>query len=405
MMKLTKKTKFALAAAILLVCGLLFCGLYLRAHAAYTPSGALRSPTTEHPRVALAGSGYEVNDAKATPLKNTNSLFIKKVVKKKTAPKPKKKTTTVKKPQPKPKKTTSARKKPSSKTREINENARSERSIQISTDIPENVKESQKTLEFTVTAKTASGKSIPFPAIKLTSPKKFKRIRSGNSNDKYIAKFSIDLDVGTNTIKIKATDEKTKTSSTLTKTVYRSKKYPYIETSLEDGMKTSKSYIDFTVKAADENGKPVTGYLSGSVIDDSDITPETRSIDITAPIGDRERDAYEGEYFGNSKYRVELEHGENVITIRIAKDADEDSPILEIKKTIYCTSKPTGTVTVGIEAKTLSLGKLAPDKKINIYPNDSINNIGKRYLESSGFSTTLGFESGYFYTESIRKKT
>ena len=234
MINLTKKTKFALAAAILLICGLLFFGLYLRAHAdaAYTPSGTSRAPEAERPRVTLTGSGYEVNDEQATPLKNPDHLFIKKVVKKKTTPKPKKKTTTVKKPQPKTKKstsgkakkttatnkkTTAARKKPASKNQEINKNARSGKSIQITTDIPGKVKDKQKTLTFTVTAKTASGKSIPSSDIKITSPKKCKRLRSGKSDDKYSAKFSIDLEFGTNTIKIKATGKKTKTSGTLKK--------------------------------------------------------------------------------------------------------------------------------------------------------------------------------------------
>ena len=399
MINLTKKTKFALAAAILLICGLLFFGLYLRAHAdaAYTPSGTSRAPEAERPRVTLKGSGYEVNDAQATPLKNPDHLFIKKVVKKKTAPKPKKKTTTAKKPQPKTKKTTAARKKPSDKTQEINKNARSGRSIQITTSIPKGCATDKKSYEFTVTAKTASGKSIPSSDIKLTRPKKYKRLSSGKYNDKYSAKFSIDLDSGTNTIIIKATDKKTKTSSTLEKTVYRYGKYPYIETSLENGMKIPESYIDFTVEGADENGKPVTHYTDET--DEGDVSYYFEAETFTPYNEDKDTDVYDDDsgeqescdYIGNSKYRVQLRHGKNIILIDMYKKNSEGNyeGFSEIVKTIYCTSKPTGTVKAGIEAKTLSLGKLSPDKKIKIYPNDDTDTVAKRYLKSAGFHVTV----------------
>ena len=167
------------------------------------------------------------------------------------------------------------------------------------------------------------------------------------------------------------------------------KKYPYIETSLEDKMTTSKSYVDFTLDARDENGAALDDYLYIS----HNRYPNVYTYHYKS--GSYFTKDEWCEIFKNTKdhkFRVNLKHGKNVITIR----TDEtDNVRLETKRTIYCNSKSTGAVTIGIEANTLSLGKLAPEEKCLIYKHDTVLDIINKYLNDSDFNFELEYWDMY----------
>ncbi len=100
-----------------------------------------------------------------------------------------------------------------------------------------------------------------------------------------------------------------------------------------------------------------------------------------------------------TKYRMDLVAGTNTVTITVSDNEDQE-------KTVHysfigdptATEDPKGTVYLGIDARTVSLGYLCPPQWVSFYPSDNIATLVQRQLQAYGYSYTFGgnVNSGYY---------
>lgn len=227
-----------------------------------------------------------------------------------------------------------------------------------------------------LTDKAVNAESIDFTAYVLngTSRSKLTVVINGNTIEGKDNNFIVNLNIGNNVIRLKATDK-------------------------VDGetIAINQSYVIKLVPITDENTAPQINYIN--VTDDMTVKGNEFTMDIE-PVDYRgNRIYYNGitvtlngmkyPYTWSSEYTSYLlwfESGENKLDIRIT---DKDGRYTDYSYIINCQTladgEKKGKITISIDANVLGLGYIVSPAKIDIYQGESGADVIARFLEENGF--------------------
>lgn len=202
------------------------------------------------------------------------------------------------------------------------------------------------------------------------------------------------LNIGSNRIRLKATDTVKGEAVLISKTVKityvpvaTEKTAPYFQyINVQDGMSVRGTKFVLNLKPVD--------YLENRIYHES----------ITVRLNDTICEyRFLSEY---TSYLLEFQNGKNVLNIRLT---DKDGRFADFSYTIYCTAvkdgEELGQITLSIDANVLGLGFLAAPKKVTIYQGDTAAETIVKFLEKEGFSYRhMGSLNSGFYLSRLEKK-
>ena len=361
--KMKKKWIYGVAAVFLVIFNLFLIGFFLHAQAEYQPPGKSRTPKTTRAHIAPAGTGYKMNASQRVLLKKTDAplpkTYIKKTGNNKKISKPKK--TNLKTAKNKSRSTAKA----SSPNTHTVRRSRAGNPAKSSAASDKNRRHNRRD----------HGNSSANNHRRSGSAKD-KNKRNKNANKKNSDGNNSD---GKNSGGGSKTSGKNRTSSDPSKKKRPGGKTdstvkeqpddgrPIITTDLVNGQKVGGTSLLFSVSAKDADGNSISSF---------DITVTLNGTRITTVSG--------------SNYRSEnLRNGRNTIKITAA---DNDGNRRTITRTIICNAAAeatvTGTATVTIDAKTLSLGKngVISSGRIPVHQSDMVSDIVIAYLTKNHFT-------------------
>ncbi|MEE0716708.1 MAG: DUF4430 domain-containing protein [Eubacterium sp.] len=200
--------------------------------------------------------------------------------------------------------------------------------------------------------------------------------------------YSTKLEIGNNTIRLKAVDT--------------------------GGVSINKTYTVKYVPLATKDTEPILEYIN--IKDGMDINGETFTLYIGAKDYKDNRIYYDGievklngkkiQYRWSAKYvgyLLNLQNGINNLEIKLTDNQGRYKVFTyKVKCTYIDQGTVIGTATVSIDAKVIHLGVLLKPKKVDIYYGDSAADVFERAMDGSGFTfTNTGTTGTGFYLESI----
>lgn len=237
---------------------------------------------------------------------------------------------------------------------------------------------------------TINTDTIDFKAMILngTSKAKLSVIVNGNVINGDGAQYRAQLVIGSNTIRLKATD----TGGVSLQQIYTIQYVPvatketepkltYINVS--DGMNINGNRFTLNIGAEDYEGKRI--YYDG--------------IEVSLN-GKKIQYRWSSQY---TSYLLNLMNGNNELEIRITDSAGRYKDYAYSLNCTYIDEKTIiGTATVSMDAKVLHIGVLMKPKKVDIYYGDNAADIFARAMEGSGYTYTYsGTIAEGFYLESV----
>lgn len=206
---------------------------------------------------------------------------------------------------------------------------------------------------------------------------------SGNNG-----RYNVSLNIGNNTIRLKATDVGGKSINETYTITYVPLATPdtepvMVSINVYDGMEIDGDSFNLKIKAEDYLGNKI--YYSG--------------IQVKLN-GKKIQYRWSNEFV---IYTLDLVSGENTIDVRLT---DKDGRYKDFEYTVICTyieeGTPIGTVGVSIDAKVLNLGVLMSSSDITLCYGDNAAVIVERALEEFGFDiSSTGSTDDGFYLEAV----
>ncbi len=206
--------------------------------------------------------------------------------------------------------------------------------------------------------------------------------------------YSITLNIGSNTIRLKATDALKGEAATINQIytiVYVPKaneqtepKLQYINISNNQNIKGSDFLLNILAK--DYNGKRI--YKNGIQVKLNDVIFNNK---------------WDSNY---SVYKLSFADGKNIIDIRLT---DRDGRFVDYSYTIYCqkaqNGERIGKINISVDAKVLGLGNLVSSQGFDIVQGKNGAQTVIEFLEENGFGySNKGTVNDGFYLSRISKK-
>ena len=214
------------------------------------------------------------------------------------------------------------------------------------------------------------------------------RIKDNKEN-----KYSCNLNVGNNVIRLKAIDKIDGQKTVLNKTyvvrvvpIVTEETEPYFEKiNITDKMTVKGNDFVLNILARDYTGEQI--YQNGI------------SVNLNG---------YLYKYTWASKYisyKLWFENGENDLKIRLT---DKDGRYKDFSYKIYCTEvedgKKIGTITFSLDANTVGLGYLIEPIKVDIHQGENLAKVLKRVVEEKGFNIEYGntLDEGFYLSRIVK---
>lgn len=244
----------------------------------------------------------------------------------------------------------------------------------------------------TLESKTVNEDRIDFKALIINGTQKAKltviangKIVPGKNNS-----YSVPLNTGKNTIRLKATDTNSET--------------------------INEKYIIEYIPVATEETEPKLTYIN--VSDNMEISGKKFTLNIAAKDYLGNKIYYDGirvklngkklQYRWSAKYisyLLELTRGLNTLEIRLT---DGEGRYKDFSYRLNCTfvedGTPIGYVKVGMDAKVIGIGTLMKQKTVELNYGDNCADIVEKAFKNSGYTYTYGgtYKEG-FYLESVAR--
>ncbi|MGN0546804.1 MAG: DUF4430 domain-containing protein [Acutalibacteraceae bacterium] len=225
--------------------------------------------------------------------------------------------------------------------------------------------------------KTVNSESLEFTAYILngTSRAKLTVTLNGNPIKGTGDVFTAPLEVGTNRIRLKATDKLNGESITVDRTftikmvpLANEETAPYLRyINVTDGMSVKGNEFKLDLEPVDYKGNRI--YSEG----------------ITVKLnGNIYKYEWQSEY---TSYKLWFEGGENELEIRISdKDGRYTDYSFKVNCEVFADGAQIGTITISIDANVLGLGYIVSPTEIPIYQGENGAEAVTRFLEENGFT-------------------